>query len=176
MHIANQVLIRRLEADDVSAILRIISASRREYGLEGRVDSILERADHAILEAYQRERSSYFVAVIDRSIAGGAGIAPLGDANGQTCELQRMYLSPEHRRRGVGRALLAACIREAGRYRFDYCYAETISEMAPALSFYECHGFRRLEAPIGRTGHSHNDRWMMLQIVGSYWRRESWSM
>jgi putative acetyltransferase len=176
VHIASQVLIRRLEADDVSAILTIISACRREYGLEGRVDSVLEPADYAILEAYQRERSSYFVAVIDGNIAGGAGIAPLGGADLQTCELQRMYLSPGYRHRGVGRALLAACIEEAERYEFKYCYAETIAEMVTALSFYERHGFRRLEAPIGQTGHNHNDRWMMLQIAGWYWPQKSWSM
>jgi putative acetyltransferase len=176
MNIANRVLIRRLEAEDVSAILEIISACRREYGLESRVDSILEPTDYAILEVYRRERSSYFVAVIDGHIAGGGGIAPLGGANPQTCELQRMYLRPENRHLRVGHALFAACIEQSRRYRFEYCYAETISEMATAITFYERHGFRRLAAPVGDTGHGHNNRWMMLNIAESYWPKESWSM
>jgi putative acetyltransferase len=112
MNIGNRVLIRRLEAEDVSAILEITCACRREYGLEGRVDSILEPTDYAILEVYRRERSSYFVAVIDGNIAGGGGIAPLGGANPQTCELQRMYLRPENRHLRVGHALLAGCRRQ----------------------------------------------------------------
>jgi putative acetyltransferase len=176
MNIGNRVLIRRLEAEDVSAILEITCACRREYGLEGRVDSILEPTDYAILEVYRRERSSYFVAVIDGNIAGGGGIAPLGGANPQTCELQRMYLRPENRHLRVGHALLAGCIEQAKRYQFEYCYAETICEMVTALSFYERHGFRRLAAPVGRTGHGPNNRWMMLNIAGSYWSQESWSI
>jgi GNAT superfamily N-acetyltransferase len=113
MNIANRALIRRLEAEDVSAILEIISACRREYGLESRVDSILEPTAYGILEVYRRERSRYFVAVIDGHIAGGGGIAPLGGANPQTCELQRMYLRPENRHLRVGHALFAACIEQA---------------------------------------------------------------
>ena len=71
MNVRTQVIVRPLEAADVSAILGIISGCRREYGLEGRVDSILERADYEILDVYQRERSRYFVAVIGGDIAGG---------------------------------------------------------------------------------------------------------
>ena len=65
MNVRSQVVVRPLDAAHVSAILGIISACRREYGLEGRVDSILERADYEILDVYRRERSRYFVAVID---------------------------------------------------------------------------------------------------------------
>jgi putative acetyltransferase len=176
MNITNRDLIRRVETNDVSAILQIIGASRREYGLENRVDSILEPADHALLEVYRRERSSYFVAVIDEDITGGGGIAPLGGADRKTCELQRMYLSPDYRHLGIGCALLAACIEEARRYQFESCYAETISEMTTAVSFYERHGFRRLAALAGRTGHTHNDVWMMLHIAESYSPRENWSL
>jgi putative acetyltransferase len=176
MNIGNRIVIRGLEAGDLCAILNIISDCRREYGLEGRVDSILDPADHAIHEIYHRERSGYFVAVFDGDIAGGGGIAPLGGADPKTCELQRMYLRPRYRNLGVGHALLAACIEQAGRYQFEYCYAETISEMVPAISFYERHGFRRLEAPVGSTGHHHNDRWLMLRIAESYWPQESWSI
>jgi hypothetical protein len=36
--------------------------------------------------------------------------------------------------------------------------------MSAAIAFYERNGFRRLAAPIGETGHIHNDRWMMLGL------------
>src|SRR6202022_2844523 len=94
MSIQNQVFIRPIEACDVSAILEIISGCRREYGLEGRVHSILEPTDYAMFDLYRQHRSSYFVAVIDGGIVGGGGIAPLADGQQITCELQRMYLRP----------------------------------------------------------------------------------
>jgi putative acetyltransferase len=176
MNARSQVVIRPLEAADVSAILEIIGGCRREYGLEGRVESILERADYAIHDVYQRERSRYLVADVDGDIAGGGGIAPLAGDDQRICELQRMYLRPANRRVGLGHALLLACVEEAKRFQFESCYLETISEMTTALSFYERHGFRRLEAPIGWTGHGHNDCWMKFNIATWYQPQEYWSM
>ena len=39
--------------------------------------------------------------------------------------------------------------------------------MHAALEFYARHGFRDLQAPVGRTGHEHNDRWMMRTLRAS---------
>jgi putative acetyltransferase len=75
-----------------------------------------------------------------------------------------MYLRPANRGLGIGRLLLAACIQSAHRFKFARCYVETISEMTAAVAFYQQNGFRLLTAPLGRTGHSHADRWMMLDI------------
>ncbi len=167
MSIQNRVCIRLLEASDASAILEIISGCRREYGLEGRVHSILEPADYVTFDLYRQPWSSYVVAAVEGDIVGGGGIAPLADDQQFSCELQRMYLRPAHRGLGIGQLLLAACIQAAQRFRYEHCYAETISEMTTALGFYQRHGFRLLTAPRGRTGHSHNDRWMMLDISAS---------
>jgi hypothetical protein len=48
--------------------------------------------------------------------------------------------------------------------------------MITALAFYQCAGFRRLDAPVGRTAHGHNDCWMMLDLAGWYCAQESWPM
>jgi putative acetyltransferase len=47
------------------------------------------------------------------------------------------------------------------------CYLETVTQMQAALEFYGRHGFRDLRAPIGHTGHAHNDRWMMRPLRAS---------
>jgi putative acetyltransferase len=159
-----RVTLRRLEHTDVGAILEIISDCRREYGLENRVQAILEPSDYALFEVYQRLRSAYFVAVVDGEIAGGAGVAPLADSGGSMCELHRMYLRRAYRGVGVGRALLARCLQVAQEFQFEYCYAETISEMTTAIAFYDRHGFRRLMGPVGRSGHNHNNCWMVLDL------------
>ena len=54
MTVQNQVFIRPLEAPDVSPILEIIRECRREYGLEGRVRSLLETSDCAIFDRVAR--------------------------------------------------------------------------------------------------------------------------
>jgi putative acetyltransferase len=156
--------VRPLEHADVPAILPIISGARREYGLEARVPSLLEAADLALIDTYARHRARYFVAVLDNVVVGGAGVAPLGDGESTVCELQRMYLQPLNRGQGAGTMLLSACLDAARELSFTHCYAETISEMAGAISFYERHGFQRLSAPYGNTGHGHNNCWLLRSI------------
>jgi putative acetyltransferase len=156
--------IRRLQQSDVHQLLDLISGVRREFGLATRVASLLEPNDYAILDVYRHRRSAYFVATKDNHVLGGAGISPLANEAWGTCELQRMYLSPLHRGRGVGQGLLDACLDTARSFGFERCYAETVSEMSTAIAFYWRNGFRQLPAPIGNTGHSHNDFWMMLSM------------
>jgi putative acetyltransferase len=117
-----------------------------------------------LLEHYRRRRAAYFVAVDGGSIVGGAGIAPLVGSDARTCELQRMYLRRENRGLRIGRHLLASCLQAALQRGFTRCYAETVSEMEGAIAFYARNGFRALGGPMGLTGHSHNDRWMLLEF------------
>ena len=160
-------LIRLLDLADVPALLAIIADARAEYGMAGRAPELLEPADRALYTTYQKQRSLYFVAVAGGEILGGAGIAPLNGADPLTCELQRMYLRRDARGRGIGGELLEHCLKAARQFLYVRCYLETISPMRDALGFYERHGFRELEAPLGRTGHAHNDRWLMRPLRAS---------
>ena len=47
------------------------------------------------------------------------------------------------------------------------CYLETVEQMQAALEFYGRNGFRHLQEPLGRTGHGHNDRWMVRPLRAS---------
>jgi putative acetyltransferase len=162
-----ELSIRPIEPADVPALLDIIANARREYGIAERGVELLEPADRALFANYQRQRSLYFVALLNGEIVGGAGVAPLPGADPLTCELQRMYLRPDARGRGIGDALLDRCLAAAKQFLYVRCYLETIAQMQAALEFYGRHGFRDLQAPFGRSGHGHNDRWMMRQLRAS---------
>jgi len=151
----------------VPALLRIIADSRAEYGIAERGVELLEPADRALYATYQRQRTLYFVALLGGEVVGGAGVAPLAGADPLTCELQRMYLRPDARGRGIGDALLERCLAAARQFLYVRCYLETVTQMQAALEFYGRHGFRDLQAPIGHTGHEHNDRWMMRTLRAS---------
>jgi len=159
--------IRPLEPADVPALLQIIADSRGEYGIADKGVPLLEPADHALYATYQRQRTLYFVALLGGEVVGGAGVAPLAGADPLTCELQRMYLRADVRGRGIGDALLGRCLAAAKQFLYVRCYLETVTQMQAALEFYGRHGFRDLQAPIGRTGHEHNDRWMMRTLRAS---------
>lgn len=161
------LVIRPVQPADVPALLAIIASSRREYGMAERGVELLEPADHALFQTYQRQRTLYFVALAGGEIVGGAGVAPLLGADPLTCELQRMYLRADSRGRGFGDALLGRCLDAARQFLYVRCYLETVAEMQPALEFYGRRGFRGLPAPLGRTGHEHNDRWLMRPLRAS---------
>jgi putative acetyltransferase len=167
MALTNFLEIRPIEPADVPALLQIIAESRAEYGIADRVAELLEPADHALYASYQRQRTLYFVALLGGEVVGGAGVAPLAGADPLTCELQRMYLRPDARGRGIGDALLERCLAAAKQFLYVRCYLETVTQMHAALEFYGRHGFRDLQAPLGRTGHGHNDRWMMRTLRAS---------
>ena len=163
----DRLQIRIIEPADVPALLDIIAGSRAEYGIAEHGVQLLEPADRALYSNYQKQRSLYFVAMLDGEVVGGAGIAPLAGADPFTCELQRMYLRQDARGRGVGDALLGQCLAAARQFLFVRCYLETIAQMHAALEFYGRHGFRDLAQPLGTTGHGHNDRWMMRGLRAS---------
>ncbi|HET9473081.1 MAG TPA: GNAT family N-acetyltransferase [Steroidobacteraceae bacterium] len=163
----HQLDIRLLAPADVPALLSIIAGSRAEYGIGDRGVELLEPADKALFETYQRQRSLYFVALLGDEIVGGAGIAPLAGSDPLTCELQRMYLRGDARGRGIGEALLKRCLAAARQLLFVRCYLETVKQMQPALKFYGRHGFRDLTSRLGDTGHQHNDRWLMRPLRAS---------
>jgi len=164
---AKRLRIRLIEPADVPAMLAIIAESRREYGIAELGVELLEPVDHALYTNYQRQRSLYFVALLDGEVVGGAGIAPLAGEEPLTCELQRMYLRRDARGRGIGAALLEYCLAAAKQFLYVRCYLETVTRMHAALEFYGRHGFRNLQAPIGRTGHHHNDRWLLRGLRAS---------
>lgn len=159
--------IRPLELADVPALLRIIAESRGEYGIAAKGVALLEPTDHALYATYQKQRTLYFVALSGGEVVGGAGVAPLAGADPLTCELQRMYLRADARGRGIGDALLERCLAAAKQFLYVRCYLETVAQMQAALEFYGRHGFRDLQSPLGRTGHEHNDRWMMRPLRAS---------
>jgi putative acetyltransferase len=159
--------LRPLELADVPALLQIIADSRGEYGIADRGVELLEPADRELYATYQRQRTLYFVALLGGEVVGGAGVAPLAGADALTCELQRMYLRRDARGRGIGDALLARCLAAARQFLYVRCYLETVTQMHAALEFYGRHGFRNLQAPIGHTGHEHNDRWMVRPLRAS---------
>jgi putative acetyltransferase len=162
--------VRRLMRADEPAMLRIIESVRREFGVQRRMQSLLEPSDLDLYTTYQQPHSAYFVTTFAGIHVGGAGIAPLAGAE-ETCELQRMYVSAAHRRRGVGQLLLNECLRRAASLGLRRCYAETISEMKEAIAFYEANGFRRLMAPIGSGGHEFTDCWLLLELKANASKR-----
>lgn len=145
--------IRAIEPRDDNAIAAIIRTVMPEFGAVGDGFAINDPEVDWMHRAYGAPRSAYFVVERDGIVEGGAGVAPLAGGDAQTCELRKMYFLPALRGRGAGAALMIHCLDAAREFGFKRCYLETLRGMDAAMRLYEHSGFRRIDAPLGSTGH-----------------------
>ena len=115
-------------------------------------------------QAYSVPRSIYFVVQFNDQILGGAGIMPLNKGTKNICELQKMYLDPKARGKGVGSNLLELCLSFARENNFSLCYLETMPYMLDAQELYRKNGFIYINNPMGATGHYSCPVWMTKEL------------
>ncbi len=157
-------LIRPVIRADDAAIAAIIRAVMPEFGASGAGFAITDPEVDHMAAAYARPGCAYSVVERDGRVLGGGGVAPLDGGPPGVCELRKMYFLPELRGSGSGRRLLAHCLQVARDLGHRTCYLETLTGMAAARHLYEGMGFRRLETPMGATGHFGCDQWYLLEL------------
>lgn len=156
--------IRAIKADDDAAVAHVIRTVMPEFGAVGDGFAINDPEVDWMHRAYTQPRSAYFVVERDAVVLGGGGIAPLQDADTDTCELRKMYVLPELRGAGVGVALMQRCLEVARAFDFSRCYLETLRGMDAAMRLYERSGFGRIAAPLGNTGHGGCNTFYLLAL------------
>lgn len=84
---------------------------------------------------------------------GCVGLRPIAPEG--CCEMKRLYVSPEARGLGLGRALIDAIIAEAMRIGYREMRLDTLPTMTEAISVYKKAGFMPIdpyyETPIAST-------------------------
>lgn len=145
--------IRSITQADDAAIADIIRTVMPEFGAVGRGFAISDPEVDWMSRAYAEPRHAYFVVERDGVVLGGGGIAPLAGGDGATCELRKMYFLPEARGIGAGAKMMSRCLEAAREAGFTRCYLETLTGMDAAQRLYERSGFRRIDGPMGATGH-----------------------
>jgi len=156
--------IRNIREQDNLRLAEIIRKTLAEFGADKPGTVYYDASTDRLSEVFKMDSSVYFVASIDGEIAGGAGIYPSAGLPQDTCELVKMYLLPQARGKGLGRELLGRCIGFAGKTGYRHIYLETMPELYLAIALYEKFGFKRLTAPLGNTGHSGCDIWMIREV------------
>lgn len=161
---SNALQIRPIGPGDDAAMAAIIRTVMPEFGACGAGFAINDPEVDWLSRAYARPRCAYFVLEGDGVVLGGAGVAPLEGGSQDICELRKMYFLPQARGLGAGTAMIQTCLQAARGFGFAQCYLETLDGMEAAMRLYQKTGFRRLEAPLGATGHGGCDRWYLLTL------------
>ena len=160
----NNFIIREIKSEDNPKIAQTIRDILIEFGVPKVGTAYADKILDTLYEAYDYEKAIYYVIEKDNKIYGGAGIKQLDNYNGNVCELQKMYFSPEARGIGFGSKMMKICLQKAKEFGFEQCYLETLPYMEDARKLYQKVGFRNLEEPMGDTGHYSCNLWMLKDL------------
>ena len=157
--------IREIQPQDNQAVEHIIRTCLKEFGGDREGTAWCDPDLGRFSELYDKDGCKYWVAIDETdAVVGGSGIGPLPGAEG-VCELQKMYCLPAARGTGAAYQLIERCLDFAARH-YRKCYLETFSSKLAARKFYAKHGFTRLDAPMGGTGHWSCDVWYAKALQG----------
>ncbi|MGV6831306.1 MAG: GNAT family N-acetyltransferase [bacterium] len=157
--------IRSVEKKDNLALEKIIKAIFHEFDLPLSGTAYEDEETSKMFESYNEKGAQYFVLVNeDDEVLGGGGIKKLNGVEGQICELQKMYFTPNVRGKGLGKKLFQHCLNEAKKLGYKSCYLESASVLNAAISMYQKYGFKNLDKPMGDTGHFSCGVWMIKEL------------
>lgn len=157
----NAVTIREIIQADNLALAKIVRESLAEFNAAKPGTVFYDDTTDHLFEVFRHARSWYYVAEVDGTVMGGAGIFPTKGLPYDTCELVKMYLSPSMRGKGLGKTLLEKCIDKARELDFKKIYLESMPELKLAIPLYQKFGFTFLPGPMGDSGHTGCDVWML---------------
>ena len=160
----NNIVIREIAKADDEQIAVVIRNVLIEFGVPKVGTAYADKALDKMAETYNRCKAVYFVIDDGEKIIGGAGISPLDNFEGNTCELQKMYFLPEARGLGLGTKMMTICLERAKLFGYDTCYLETMPYMKDARKLYKKVGFEMLDKPMGDTGHYSCNVWMLKDL------------
>jgi GNAT superfamily N-acetyltransferase/SAM-dependent methyltransferase len=129
---------------DGPEVQRLIFGVLREFGLCP--EPAATDADLLDIEVAYGSRGGWFMVLEEESTGALVGSVALLPRSASEVELRKMYLSPAHRGRGLGRFLLGTALDEARRRGFHRMVLETAAALERAVRLYESAGFTRSDA------------------------------
>ena|SRR6185503_1311510 len=148
--------VRKATLDDREAITELIAASARRLSREHYADAQIEAAIASVfgVDSSLIEDETYFVAEQNGTLIGCGGWSSRKTLFGgdqfstrdtaridpatEPAKIRAFFVHPEHARKGVARALLSICEREAKAHGFG---ALELLSTLPGIKFYEANGY-----------------------------------
>jgi GNAT superfamily N-acetyltransferase len=150
--------VRKATVDDREAITRLIAESARHLSRAKYSDKQIEAAIASVfgVDTDLIHDGTYFVADKDGTLIGCGGwsrrkplfggdqysnrAAGYVDPEHEPAKIRAFFVHPQHARKGVARAILSACEREALEHGFR---ALELMSTLPGIKFYEASGYAR---------------------------------
>ncbi|GAA4197652.1 GNAT family N-acetyltransferase [Pedobacter jeongneungensis] len=158
------VTIRKIEAADNKATAEMIRTILREFKIDKPGTVYTDPTTDDLSTLFEQPGSAYWIAEEDGEIIGGCGIYPTAGLPDGCAELVKLYTAAASRGKGIGKLLMEKSIESAQHFGYNEVYLESFPELTTAISMYEKAGFKKLEAPLGNSGHFACNVWMLLVL------------
>lgn len=159
------IQIRHIEQKDNVLLANIIRSCFHDYGVKCTAGTVYQDpTTDDLYSLFQTPKSLLWVAELEGELVGCCGIFPTENLPENCTELVKFYISENGRGKGIGRLLLEKTINTAREFGYSQVYLESIPEFSTAVSIYEKQGFKFLEKPLGNTGHSGCNLWMLKEM------------
>lgn len=148
-----EITIREIKKEDDPVISSVVESVLVEHGVNRPGTAYYYDSLNHMSDFYLIRNGIYFIGSFDGKVSGGAGIYPTDGLPEATCELVKMYLLPEARGKGLGKALIEKYIAFAHQNGYTKVYLETMPELQNAVRVYEKLGFTLIPNALGNSGH-----------------------
>ena len=162
MHSA--VIFREIKKEDNVHLARMIRQVFKEHDAPQSGTVFSDPTTDDLFGLFRKTRSVLWVAELDGLPVGCCGIYPTEGLENKCAELVKYYLSESERGRGTGRQLMEKCIDSARDMAYQKLYLESMPHFSKAVRIYEKLGFRKLSGPLGNSGHTTCNIWMLLEL------------
>ena len=159
-----KIIFRNISPSDNPVLSKIVKDTMKEFGVNRPNTVYFDPTTDTLYELFQKEGAVYNVAEVDEVIVGGGGIYPTDGLPDDTCELVKMYLLPHARGLGLGKILIEKCLQQAKELGYKKVYLETMPELKQAMKVYAKFGFEYLKGPMGNSGHTGCELWMLKSL------------
>ena len=156
--------IRKVKITDNEALANIIKAAFEEFDAPKKGTVYSDPTTDDLYSLFKKEGSVLWVAETNGLIMGCCGIFPTPGLPEGCAELVKFYLSSDARGLGVGRALMEQCTLSAKALGYTQLYIESLPQFGNAVSIYEKQGYQLLDHPLGQSGHTSCNIWMVKEL------------
>ena len=158
------VILREVKKDDNLLLARMIRQVFEEHDAPQQGTVYSDPTTDDLYSLFRKPGSVLWVAEIEGIPAGCCGIYPTDGLENKCVELVKYCLAQPARGQGTGRALMEKCIASARELGYRKLYLESLPHFSKAVHIYEKLGFHKLGRPLGSSGHTTCNIWMLLDL------------
>jgi len=158
------LIIRKIIQADNALLAKLIRSVFNEFDAPQKGTVYSDPTTDDLYTLFQKHRAVLWVAEVNDEVLGCCGVYPTEGLEKDCAELAKFYLSGKIRGKGIGKQLMLQCFQSAREMQYKKLYLESMPQFSKAVSMYEKYGFTPLDAPLGNSGHTTCNIWMIKEL------------